>query len=150
MTRFNSFRVLIALTIFTTYALWNLVAWAISQPVEMGDTYRYFGFQILDAQNPGITTSLLYQSVQDPQILTFIQVVLATCAFLLLAGVVLIQTQWRVAGLIASALVLLIFMTAFMTAPLRSWQTLLATEGVTMSFSIIWLATIIIPFNRER
>jgi len=130
----------------TTYALWNLVAWAISQPVEMGDTYRYFGFQILDAQNPGITTSLLYQSVQDPRIITFIQVVLAKCAFLLLAWVVLIQTQWRVAGLIASTLVLLISM----TAPLWSWQTLLATEGLTLSFSIIWLATIIMSFNRER
>jgi hypothetical protein len=111
----------------------------------MGDTYRYFGFLIFDAQNPGITTSLLYQSVEDPRIITLIQVVLATCAFLLLAWSVLIQTKWRVAGIIASTLVLLVSM----TAPFWSWQTLLATEGLTLSFSVLWLAAVIMSFNRE-
>jgi hypothetical protein len=111
----------------------------------MGDTYRYFGFLIFDAQNPGIMTSFLYQSVEDPRIITLIQVVLATCAFLLLAWSVLIQTKWRVAGIIASTLVLLVSM----TAPFWSWQTLLATEGLTLSFSVLWLAAVIMSFNRE-
>jgi hypothetical protein len=111
----------------------------------MGDTYRYFGFLIFDAQNPGIMTSFLYQRVEDPRIITLIQVVLATCAFLLLAWSVLSQTKWRVAGIIASTLVILVSM----TAPFWSWQTLLATEGLTLSFSVLWLAAVIISFNRE-
>jgi hypothetical protein len=90
-------------------------------------------------------TSFLYQSVEDPRIITLIQVVLATCAFLLLAWSVLIQTKWRVAGIIASTLVLLVSM----TAPFWSWQTLLATEGLTLSFSVLWLAAVIMSFNRE-
>jgi hypothetical protein len=112
----------------------------------MGDTYRYFGFLIFDPQNPGITTSFIYQSVQDPRLITLIQVVLATSAFLLLAWAVLNQTKWRAAGIVASTLVLLISM----TAPLWSWQTLLATEGLTLSFSVFWLAAVIMSFNRKH
>lgn len=146
MIRSNPLRAAIAGAVAVIYLLWNLIAWYVSAPTEMGDTYRYFGFLIFDAQNPGITTSFLYQSVQDPRIITLIQVVLATCAFLLLVWAVLNQTKWRAAGIIASTLVLLISM----TAPIWSWQTLLATEGLTLSFSVVWLAAIILSFNRER
>ena len=146
MTRNSSLRVSIAATVGVLYSLWNLIAWFVSEPTEMGDTYRYFGFLIFDAQNPGITTSFLYQSVQDTRMITLIQVVLATCAFLLLVWVVLVQTRWRAAGIISSALVLLVSM----TTPFWSWQTLLATEGLTLSFSVMWLAAVILSFNRER
>ncbi len=145
MIRFNPLRTAIASAVAVVYLLWNLIAWYVSAPTEMGDTYRYFGFLIFDAQNPGIMTSLLYQSVQDSRIITLIQVVLATIAFLVLVWAVLIQTKWRAAGIIASALVFLISM----TAPFWSWQTLLATEGLTLSFSVLWLAAIILSFNRE-
>jgi hypothetical protein len=144
--RSNPLRTAIASAVAVVYSLWNLIAWYISTPTEMGDTYRYFGFLIFDAQNPGIMTSLLYQSVQDSRIITLIQVVLATCAFLLLLWAVLIQTKWRAAGIIASALVLLVSM----TTPFWSWQTLLATEGLTLSFSVMWLSAVILSFNRER
>ena len=146
MIRSNPLRTAIASAVAVVYSLWNLIAWYISTPTEMGDTYRYFGFLIFDAQNPGIMTSLLYQSVQDSRIITLIQVVLATCAFLLLLWAVLIQTKWRAAGIIASALVLLVSM----TTPFWSWQTLLATEGLTLSFSVMWLSAVILSFNRER
>jgi hypothetical protein len=145
MTRYKPLRTVITSAAAILYVLWNLLAWYVSAPTEMGDTYRYFGFSIFDAQNPGITTSFLYQSVEDPRIITLIQVVLATCAFLLLAWVVLIQTKWRVAGLISSVLVLLVSM----TAPFWSWQTLLATEGLTLSFSMLWLVAVIMSFNRD-
>jgi uncharacterized membrane protein len=143
--RFNPLRAVITRAVAVVYLLWNLLAWYISTPTEMGDTYRYFGFLIFDAQNPGIMTSFLYQSIQDPRIITLIQVVLATIAFLVLVSAVLIQTKWRAAGIIASALVLLVSM----TAPFWSWQTLLATEGLTLSFSVLWLAAVIMSFNRE-
>ncbi len=145
MVRSNPLRTVITGAVAVVYLLWNLLAWNVSAPTEMGDTYRYFGFLIFDAQNPGIMTSFLYQSVQDPRIITLVQVVLATCAFLLLAWSILIQTKWRVAGIIASTLVLLVSM----TAPFWSWQTLLATEGLTLSFSVLWLAAVIMSFNRE-
>jgi hypothetical protein len=145
VARSNPLRTVITSAVVVVYSLWNLFAWYISTPTEMGDTYRYFGFLIFDAQNPGIMTSFLYQRVEDPRIITLIQVVLATCAFLLLAWSVLSQTKWRVAGIIASTLVLLVSM----TAPFWSWQTLLATEGLTLSFSVLWLATVIMSFNRE-
>jgi hypothetical protein len=144
--RANPLRSIVAVAVAALYLLWNLVAWFISEPVEMGDTYRYFGFLIFDPQNPGITTSFLYHSVEDPRLITLIQVALATCAFLLLAWVVATQTKWRVSGMVSSALVLLISM----TVPFWSWQTLLATEGLTLSFSIFWLAAIIFSFNQER
>jgi len=144
--RTSSLRVSIATTVGVLYSLWNLIAWYVSEPTEMGDTYRYFGFLIFDAQNPGITTSFLYQSVQDLRVITLIQVALATGAFLLLTWAVLTQTKWRPAGIIASALVLLVSM----TAPFWSWQTLLATEGLTLSFSVFWLAAVIMSFNKER
>ncbi len=145
MTRSSSLRAPIAGAVAVVYLLWNLVAWYVSAPAEMGDTYRYFGFLVFDPQNPGITTSFLYQSVQDTRMITLIQVVLATCAFLLLVWAVLIQTRWRAAGIISSTLVLLVSM----TTPFWSWQTLLATEGLTLSFSVMWLAAVILSFNRE-
>jgi len=145
VTRSRSLRTVIAIAVALVYLLWNLIAWYVSEPAEMGDTYRYFGFLIFDPQNPGITTSFVYQSVQDPRLITLIQVLLATFAFLLLIWAVLIQTKWRAAGIMASTLVLLVSM----TAPFWSWQTLLATEGLTLSFSIFWLASVITSFNRN-
>jgi hypothetical protein len=145
VNRSRSLRAPIAGAVAVVYSLWNLVAWYVSVPAEMGDTYRYFGFLIFDPQNPGITTSFLYQSVQNPRIITLIQVVLAAWAFLLLVWAVLIQTKWRPVGIIASALVLLVSM----TTPFWSWQTLLATEGLTLSFSMLWLAAVIRSFNSE-
>ncbi len=145
MIRSNPLRTVITSAVAVVYLLWNLLAWYISTPTEMGDTYRYFGFLIFDAQNPGIMTSFLYQSIQDPRIITLIQVVLATIAFLVLVWAVLIQTKWRAAGIITSTLVLLVSM----TAPFWSWQTLLATEGLTLSLSVLWLAAVIMSFNGE-
>ncbi len=146
MTQSNPLRTVIAGAVALLYFSWNLIAWYLSTPTEMGDTYRYFGFSIFDAQNPGITTSFLYQNVQDPRVITLIQVAIATCAFLLLVWAVLVQTRWRTAGIIASALVLIVSM----TAPFWSWQTLLATEGLTLSFAVLWLTAAIMSFNEER
>lgn len=146
MIRTSPLQASVATTVGVLYSVWNLIAWYVSEPTEMGDTYRYFGFLIFDAQNPGITTSFLYQSVQDPRLITLIQVVFATGAFVLLSWAVLITTQWRSVGIIVSTLVLLVSM----TAPFWSWQALLATEGLTLSFSVFWLAAVISSFNSQR
>ena len=48
MIRANPLRSIVAVAVAAFYSLWNLVAWFLSEPVEMGDTYRYFGFLIFD------------------------------------------------------------------------------------------------------
>lgn len=121
----------------------NLTSWFASDPVEMGDTYRYFGFAIFDPQNPGISTSLLYQILENTHAITFFQVCLATVSTLMLGWAVAQSTHFRLVGIALVALILVISL----TSPLWSWQTLLATEGLSLSLATLWLAAIVFMLN---
>jgi hypothetical protein len=126
---------LIAISFFS----WNFVAWAISDSQEFGDTYRYFGSTIFDIQNPGITPVLFYTTLENPDVVTFLQVVIFCAAFLLLACVVAARLNWRPLGLVLASLLLVVSM----TTPLWSWNMFLSSESLAISCGILWLASLI-------
>lgn len=121
------------------YSAWNLLAWALAQPQEFGDTYRYFGSTLFDIQNPGITTVLLYTSGQDPRLVTFVQVVLSIVVWLALVGAIGVRLRGTWAAWMLPSLVLVLSM----TSPIWSWHLLLGSESLAISATVIWLASML-------
>ncbi|MDD2818472.1 MAG: hypothetical protein PHN51_06715 [Candidatus Nanopelagicales bacterium] len=121
------------------YAAWNFIAWIVNDPQEFGDTYRYFGSTLFDIQNPGFTPVLLYTTAKSPELVTFLQVAIYVACWLLLAYVILARTAWKRSGLVLAVLTLVVSM----TTPLWSWNMFLASESLAISFSALWLASII-------
>lgn len=105
---------------------------------ESYDTYRYFGL-VFDVQNPGITTTALFMAVEDHQRIIYLLTAISVVSWSLLAGAVLWRLQhtwvrWPMAILI------LVFS---MTTPIWSYNTVLLTESLTVSFLVVWLAAIV-------
>jgi hypothetical protein len=139
-------RRLLPAVITVPFLIWNFIAWVISEPQEFGDTYRYFGSTIFDIQNPGVTPVLFYTTLENPEVVTFLQVAIFCVAFLLLAGVVAARMNWRPLGLTLAALLLVVSM----TTPIWSWNMLLASESLAISSAVLWLAALIWLMHRRR
>lgn len=133
--RWQLWKIVVAIT----YAAWNLAAWAVSQPQEFGDTYRYFGSTLFDIQNPGITTVFLYTTVESPRLVTLIQVLLSIAAWLTFAALI----QKRLGESWASWMLPLLALLLSMTAPLWSWHLLLGSESLAISSAVIWIASLL-------
>lgn len=131
--------------IAVVFAIWNLIGWLVNDPQEFGDTYRYFGSTIFDIQNPGFTPVLLYTTAKTPELVTFLQVLIFVICWLLLALVIAIRIHWRTPGLVLAGLVMLVSM----TTPIWSWNMFLASESLAISFSALWLASIIWMVHRR-
>jgi hypothetical protein len=121
------------------YSVWNLIAWWITEPQEFGDTYRYFGSTLFDIQNPGITPVFVYTTIEDPRLVTLVQVIAYTITWLLLARVVF----QRLAGTRIGPILAVSLLVISMTTPLWSWNTLLASESLSFSATTLWLAALI-------
>jgi len=120
------------------FLLWNVLAWVWHEPTDTWDTYRYFS-SILDPVNPGITTTAVYTILQNRELITLIQVLLAAAVWSGLAIAILIRTSFRWPGWVAAVLALV----CSMTAGLVEWNMLLNTESLTVTAAVAWLATII-------
>ena len=121
------------------YLTWNLIAWWITDPQEFGDTYRYFGSTLFDIQNPGVTPVLVYTTIEDPRLVTLAQVIVYSISWLVLAKVVAQRLNGtRIGPVLAVALLVI-----SMTTPLWSWNTLLASESLSLSATTLWLAALI-------
>ena len=110
-----------------------------NDPQEFGDTYRYFGSTIFDIQNPGFTPVLLYTTAKNPELVTFMQVLIFVVSWLLLALVIAVRSSWRTPGILFAGLVLLVSM----TTPIWSWNMFLASESLAISFAVLWLASLV-------
>jgi len=122
-----------------SFVIWNFIAWAISDAQEFGDTYRYFGSTIFDIQNPGITPVIFYTTLENPDVVTFLQVAIFCAAFLLSAGAVAARLNWRPLGLALASLLLVVSM----TTSIWSWNMFLSSESMAISCGILWLASLI-------
>ena len=132
----GQFKAVVAL--LTGYLAWNIAAWALHEPTDTWDTYRYFS-TILDPFNPGVTTTAVYSLLQSRELITLVQVLLAFGAWSALAIAILVRTSFRWPGWVAAILVLLISM----TAGLWNWNMLLNTESLTVTTVVTWLASIV-------
>jgi hypothetical protein len=134
----RGWKVAAAVAMVGAYGTWCLTVWWASAPEETWDSYRYLG-AVFDVQNPGILTTLLYTTVQDARLQTLVQVLVSAVAWSLLALGVLHRLRGHWPAWVVSALVLLISL----TAPLWSWNMMLATESLAITASVLWLASIV-------
>lgn len=126
------------LFIFVGYAIWNIAAVMSSNAQESYDTYRYFGL-VFDVQNPGITTTALFMAVEDHQRIIYLLTAISVVSWSLLAGAVM----WRLRYTWIRWPMALLILLFSMTTPIWSYNTVLLTESLTVSFLVVWLATIV-------
>jgi len=129
---------IIFVVIAVIYFMWNYWAAFAHGMQESYDTSRYFG-GAFDIQNPGISTTFLFTTIEEPLWIMFTLVALSCIAWIGLAWIVIRQLEnfpvrWLLAGLL-----LLISM----SAPIWSWHTVLLSESLTQTTVVLWLITII-------
>ena len=124
--------------VILSYAVWNLIIWNFSEPVDSYDTIRYFQ-PLSDTLNPGIVVNSIYLTLDSGTLITLAQVAIATTAWVLLALAILVRLRWTPVGWFMTIIVLLFSL----TNPIWSWHMLTYTESLTNSALVFWFASIV-------
>ena len=124
--------------VILSYAVWNLIIWNFSEPVDSYDTIRYFQ-PLSDTLNPGIVVNSIYLTLNSGTLITLAQVAIATTAWVLLALAILVRLRWTPVGWFMTIIVLLFSL----TNPIWSWHMLTYTESLTNSALVLWFASIV-------
>lgn len=136
-------RVILLCAAYTAYCL-VVVARYRSLEIER-DSVRYLESGVLDPRQPGILPVAMISSLGDAQWLAIVQILLASCAWSLLALGVFELVRGRLGAGLAAAVLLY-----SLTTQLMSWHWLALADGLAITVCVTWVGSLLLYLASKR